>query len=353
MKNISFIVLLLLSALFGWHEGFDNDGVLESGLLQGDEFAWGWWWWGSEPYTENGSLILQGDHVGTSDPTELNSCWIEVGPHTGEDGILTPSDFDVYIRLKINSNDSPHENNQFYIGLIGNEEFLSTEKAYIAGVGPAYNNRLGVFSLEEFAEDTLAGCEEYCGWTFAEEENQSVIFDEYFWLRAKVENATNFSLWAYLDGEPCPQEPDMEYTQNVVTSNFYEGLILIARQPADTSGGFNDQTIEISDVYYNEVPLGNNYELEITNYELMECFPNPFNPSTTIGFTIPIVETLHATSLQVYNVNGQLIETLVNEQLDAGYHQVVWDAVEFPSGIYFAKFIAEDFTQTQKLLLLK
>jgi len=85
----------------------------------------------------------------------------------------------------------------------------------------------------------------------------------------------------------------------------------------------------------------------------MSAYPNPFNPRTTISFTLPAVEKSQAVSLQILNLQGQLIETLINQQTEARYHQVIWDATNHPSGVYIAKLIAGDFTQTQKLVLVK
>ena len=103
--------------------------------------------------------------------------------------------------------------------------------------------------------------------------------------------------------------------------------------------------------------LSNNYELEITNYELLNAYPNPFNPRTTINFTIPTVEPHRNSSLQIYNLQGQLVEQLVSSGSsswqEAGYHQVIWNAENYPSGVYIAKLQTENFEQTQKLLLLK
>lgn len=101
--------------------------------------------------------------------------------------------------------------------------------------------------------------------------------------------------------------------------------------------------------------VGNNYEFQITNYELMPCYPNPFNPSTTISYTIPLVETNFNASLQIFNLQGKLVEELVGSgsMQEAGYHSVVWDASNYPSGVYFAKLVAGNYTQTQKLLLIK
>ena len=87
----------------------------------------------------------------------------------------------------------------------------------------------------------------------------------------------------------------------------------------------------------------------------MPCYPNPFNPSTTISYTIPLVETNFNASLQIFNLQGKLVEELVGSgsMQEAGYHSVVWDASNYPSGVYFAKLVAGNYTQTQKLLLIK
>ena len=128
-------------------------------------------------------------------------------------------------------------------------------------------------------------------------------------------------------------------------------------ETADTSMYYFDSDFEglvgvgIVDI---EKAIGNNldinYEFQITNYELMSAFPNPFNPSTTISYA---VETNGRLSLQIYNITGQLVETLVNEQVEAGYHQVTWNAENQPSGLYFVRMAAGDYISTQKMLLLK
>ena len=101
------------------------------------------------------------------------------------------------------------------------------------------------------------------------------------------------------------------------------------------------------------VNLNNSFQSIIKNFHLLTAYPNPFNPSTTIGFTLPMVETHRNTSLHIYNLQGKLVETLINQQLESGYHEVVWGPVGYPSGIYFVQLIVGDVTKTKKLLLLK
>ena len=85
---------------------------------------------------------------------------------------------------------------------------------------------------------------------------------------------------------------------------------------------------------------------------LFPAYPNPFNPVTTMRFNIP-VETQHATSLQLFDVNGRLIESLVNRVLQAGQHEIEWSASGMPSGVYFAELVSGNYRQVQKLVLMK
>ena len=87
-----------------------------------------------------------------------------------------------------------------------------------------------------------------------------------------------------------------------------------------------------------------------TEYALNSAYPNPFNPTTTIGYSVPAPSSL---LLAIYNINGQLVETLVNTQMEAGYHTIEWDADNQPSGLYFVRMVAGNFVSTQKVLLLK
>ncbi|NOX65039.1 MAG: T9SS type A sorting domain-containing protein [Chlorobi bacterium] len=91
-------------------------------------------------------------------------------------------------------------------------------------------------------------------------------------------------------------------------------------------------------------------------YELSQNYPNPFNPSTTIRYAIPAESKV---SLKIYNTLGQLVRTLVNNDQAPGYHEVVFNAENLPSGVYFYTIMANssngksEYVNTKKLLLLK
>jgi len=85
-------------------------------------------------------------------------------------------------------------------------------------------------------------------------------------------------------------------------------------------------------------------------YELEQNYPNPFNPSTTIRFTVPEAGLV---TLKVYNLLGQEVITLLNEEQTSGVYEVTFDAAQLPSGIYFYSINAGDFVATKKMILLK
>jgi hypothetical protein len=85
-------------------------------------------------------------------------------------------------------------------------------------------------------------------------------------------------------------------------------------------------------------------------YTLDQNFPNPFNPATTINYSLP--EATHA-KIEVYNILGQKVAILVDEFKEAGYHSYVWRADRMPSGIYFYRITADEFAKTRKMLIIK
>jgi hypothetical protein len=85
-------------------------------------------------------------------------------------------------------------------------------------------------------------------------------------------------------------------------------------------------------------------------FEIQQNYPNPFNPSTTINFAVPKNVLVQ---IKVYNILGQEVQTLLNEQKPAGYYTLNWDGTRFPSGTYFYRITAGDFVQTNKMVLVK
>ena len=98
-------------------------------------------------------------------------------------------------------------------------------------------------------------------------------------------------------------------------------------------------------------PLGIDEISQIQNQPfLVQAYPNPFNPTTTIEFSIPKSELV---TLKIYNLLGQEVEELVAKQLTSGNHKYTWDASTFASGVYYYKILAGSYVQTRKLILMK
>ena len=85
-------------------------------------------------------------------------------------------------------------------------------------------------------------------------------------------------------------------------------------------------------------------------FSLDRAYPNPFNPVTTLNFSLPIESEV---SLSIYNLQGREVTLLVDDMMDAGYHSIVWNADHYSSGVYFVKMVAGKYLSTQKIVLVK
>jgi len=93
-------------------------------------------------------------------------------------------------------------------------------------------------------------------------------------------------------------------------------------------------------------------------YMLSQGYPNPFNPSTKVDFSLPVDSEM---SIRIYDLQGREVVALVNGTIKAGYHSVIWNASSYSSGMYFVKMLAlsetdgvpSKYLKTQKLMLVK
>lgn len=87
-----------------------------------------------------------------------------------------------------------------------------------------------------------------------------------------------------------------------------------------------------------------------SKFMLFQNYPNPFNPTTTIKYQIPELSFL---TIKVYDVLGNEITALINEEKQIGSYEVNFDATGIPSGVYFYRLQAEDFAETKKMVLIR
>jgi hypothetical protein len=100
-------------------------------------------------------------------------------------------------------------------------------------------------------------------------------------------------------------------------------------------------SIQFSDENTTEQPFA---------FELKPNYPNPFNPTTTISFSIP---TTSAVRLEVFSILGQPVTVLVDKMMTRGTHSVSFDAGSLSSGVYMYKLTTSEFTQTRVMSLVK
>lgn len=195
------------------------------------------------------------------------------------------------------------------------------------------------------------------------------------------------SVWAQsvaLDGQPVPagtvvRAVDKDGTtcgQFIVTYAGKVGLMPIYADDPDTKADEGARTGEDVSVFIGECKtpvrvkwtvFGDVIDLsdaltaiggELSNipaeFALHQNYPNPFNPSTTIKYDLPKEANV---SMKIYNVLGQEVATLVNENKKAGYHSLVWNGRgkygAVSSGVYFCRITAGSFNRTIKMLLVK
>jgi hypothetical protein len=87
-----------------------------------------------------------------------------------------------------------------------------------------------------------------------------------------------------------------------------------------------------------------------TEFKLEQNYPNPFNPTTTIEFSLPKEGKY---MLRVFNILGETVKILADDQFDAGYHQITFNARAFASGVYFYALNGDGVKMVKKMMLLK
>ena len=110
------------------------------------------------------------------------------------------------------------------------------------------------------------------------------------------------------------------------------------------------------DAVYNQITsmIEDNNQLNIQSQpehiSLLSAYPNPFNPSTTISFSIPIISM---TTIIVYDLTGKMLKTLSSEYLTPGNYTTNWNAAAYPSGEYLIQMQSGSYMQTEKVILIK
>ena len=153
-------------------------------------------------------------------------------------------------------------------------------------------------------------------------------------------DSQNFTLVGFVNGRGTTTEKS---SYSFIDKGVNEGKYYYRLKQIDYNGAYEySQVIEVEFSVPQEFSLAQNY-------------PNPFNPSTTLSFGLPVESSI---TLSVYNSLGELVKVVAQGTLQAGTHNMNFEAVDLPSGIYMYTLNAKgsdgvEFTQTAKMLLLK
>ena len=131
--------------------------------------------------------------------------------------------------------------------------------------------------------------------------------------------------------------------------NFHTGASLNGRAFAQSAITLDQNTI--TQPTFTQVTSNEETDLsQVGKFALSQNYPNPFNPSTVISYQVPVNTDVR---LEVFNMLGQSVTVLVNEQKSAGSHSVRFDATSLSSGMYFYQIQSAGFSETRKMLLIK
>ncbi|MDP2362305.1 MAG: T9SS type A sorting domain-containing protein, partial [Ignavibacteria bacterium] len=145
---------------------------------------------------------------------------------------------------------------------------------------------------------------------------------------------------------------------------YFDSVVILNQTTAICSLNTSTQIIEleidfdgdgiidtvIAPIILTNVENENNSSLLPKDYMLSQNYPNPFNPTTKITYALPKSSLVQ---IKIFNLLGQEIATLVNEEKSAGFYEMDFNASDLPSGVYLYKLQAGDFVQTKKMILLK
>jgi hypothetical protein len=158
-----------------------------------------------------------------------------------------------------------------------------------------------------------------------------------FWLSADP-------LAGYINsGETSDITVTFDATQ--INPGIYAGFLnIVSNDPVNPAVAV-ECTLTVTDVTgiddFNVLP---------TAFELEQNYPNPFNPTTSLKYALPEESQV---SINIYDILGRRVATLVDEKQQAGYYDITWNATEKTSGIYFARLETDVFTKSIKMILLK
>ncbi len=164
----------------------------------------------------------------------------------------------------------------------------------------------------------------------------------------------NWDLYLSLDGGSTVSEialnlpkEQLNYSWVVPDNPTNQGTIIVV-QDNEVSADYEDMS---GDFTINTTTTGiTDKNILAKDFVIYPAYPNPFNNSTVISFNLPEQSPV---KINVYNIAGEKVKTLINSEMQSGLHNVSWNADDFTSGVYFYTIETKNSIETRKLILLK
>ena len=164
-------------------------------------------------------------------------------------------------------------------------------------------------------------------------------------LRVMAHERFIYNTYDYTDSLLDSNFTDL-YTASFVDSNF-NILVTTSRTIVES---FSSYTSYASSRFLEGITdVAESDNLPVSN-QLEQNYPNPFNATTSIQYDLPVASDV---TLEVFDILGRKVETLVDGEQDAGHHTAFWDGQLRSSGMYFYRLQAENYAETRRMLLLK
>lgn len=294
--------------------------------LDEDGDGYGWYIYVQDPHSGSSSIASQSYHPTAGALTPDN--WL-ISPSIQVGGLSE-------LRYWIGSQDEfyPNEHYSVMISTEGTEPQYFTDLVTEETLSDnSWQQR--TFSLQQWAGSTIN-----IAWRHHEVTDQFLIkLDD-----VQIVNADRVTATRELQGYNVYLDDEF---QDFVEIREYMFEDVYGDHVAGVSAVYDDGESEVVTTEFT--PNSNDQQIPLVT-ALNNIYPNPFNPETNIEFSLK--EDQHVL-IEVFNIKGQKVETLIDQKLDAGTQNIVWKAENNPSGIYFLRMRTNDLTKQEKLILLK
>lgn len=184
---------------------------------------------------------------------------------------------------------------------------------------------------------------------------ESISYNMFYYFPIFVRNDISMSAFSNLSRSPDQYVPPRVNAGTHYYHGYigdFENLQVYAFDSIRFEKDYNDQII-VSDEWELEGFDNPGEQAAVSIAEvpaLLTVYPNPFNPATVLSYRLQVASIVN---MSIYDISGRLVTELVKGWQEAGYHEATFDASDLASGVYLARLTAGEFTQTQKLVLLK